>query len=137
MTLDRPAGWTETRGFLLASTEPCLSIRDEELAAVRDNRVLVGVDDLADWEPPESWLLGVVLCPGDGVAPLVAWMSRRRRDADRVRFYLHPETPVEVLRPWAEAGLPVRRVQADIASWQQLHKRFGLALNDRVYADAP
>lgn len=146
MSLDRPPGWThtvrsnweKTQGFLLASTEPCLAIRDDELAAVRDNRILVGVGlaDLAGWTPSGSWILGVVVCPTDDVGPLVDWMAKQRKDADRVYFYLHPSTKGDVLRPWLEAGFPTHNVSLHIDTWERLHKRFGLALNDRVYADA-
>ncbi len=146
MSVDRPTGWTDvvrqywpqTQGYLLASTEPCLSIREEELAAVRDNRVLVGIgfDELAAWTPPESWLLGVVVCPKDELGPLVSWLKGRKQDAHRIHLYLHPETPWSVLISWQEAGLPVDRVDVDVDSWPRLHKLFGLALNDRVYADA-
>lgn len=128
--------WRKTAGFLLASREPCLGIRDDELDAIRGNRVLVGFgpDDLDSWTPPASWLLAAILCPGDDVRPLVLWTKRHRADTARIAFFLHADTDVEVLRPWKDAGFATDRVDV-VASWRELHKLLGLALNDRVYAD--
>lgn len=129
--------WRRTTAFLLASTQPCITIRDEELQAIRAHRVLVGVgpDDLAGWEPGASWMLAVVLCPGDSTDALAAWARRHRIDASRVHFYLHPDAPLKVLNGWAEGGFPTDRVDTDVDSWQRLHKLFGLALSDRIVLD--
>lgn len=143
MTADRHADWFEvvranwrrTQGFLLASREPCLTIRRQELVAVK-GRSLASRDasDLAAWDPPVSWILGVLLCPGDSIAPIIEWVRRHDVPGDRVWFYLHPATPIETLRPWAEAGFGTDQA-ATVANWRELHKLYGLALNDRVYAD--
>lgn len=131
------ANWPRTTGFLLASQDPCIKIRGEELDAVRGRRVLVGVgpESLATWVPPESWLLAVILCPGDDVEALLVWAKRHRVDSGRVMFFLHPKADAEILRPWRDAGYSTARVDT-VASWPLLHKLFGLALNDRVYEDA-
>ena len=143
MTIERHADWfgvvrthwRRTTGFLLASREPCLSIRKTEIQAVR-GRSLVGreVQELEGWTPPRSWLLAVILCPGDDVNPIVAWARRHKVDPDRVWFYLHTTTPIEVLRPWADAGHDTAQATT-VSDWKELHKLYGLALNDRVYAD--
>ena len=143
MSVDRHADWFQTvrthwhrtTGFVLASREPCLSIRADEPDAVR-GRALVAVDDadLAAWDPGASWVLAALLCPGDTILPLLDWLRAGHRDPTRVWFYLHRSTDWEVLRPWEDAGLSLRQA-ASVASWQELRKLFGLALNDRVYKD--
>lgn len=127
--------WNRTTGFLLASREPCLQIRDRELMAVR-GRALASRDvaDLARWQPPDSWLLAVIVCPGDSIDPIVEWTKRHRADPTRVRFFLHPAASPSVLKSWQAAGYPTDRVDI-VADWKELHKLFGLALNDRAYAD--
>ena len=129
--------WQRTTAFLLAGSHPCLRIRDEEMEAIKANRVLVGLDhrDLQAWEPPSSWMLAVLVCPDDDLAPLVAWAEEHAIDAGRVHFYLHPDTPWTVLQPWAAAGLPTDRVDDDISGWERLHRLFGLALSERIVLD--
>lgn len=130
------ANWRRTTGYLLASRAPCLTIRDEEIEAIRGNRILVGVspEGLSKWTPSGSWLLAVLLCPQDDVAAIVAWTRRHKADARRVHFFLAEGTDPEVLRPWKDAGYATDRVDV-VASWKELHKLLGLALNDRVYED--
>lgn len=130
------ANWRKTTAFLLASREPCVKIRDEELEAIQGNRVLVGFgpESLATWTPSGSWLLAVIACPGDDVQAVVDWVKRHRADAERVMFFLHPKADPEILRAWHDAGYPTDRVDV-VSSWRVLHKLLGLALNDRVYED--
>lgn len=127
--------WKQTTGFLLASAEPCLSIRDQELESV-GGRALASRSpkDLERWNPPRSWILAVIVCPGDSLQPVVDWVHRHRADPDRVWFFLHPRTDPAPLRSWLEAGHDTVHVDS-VSNWQELHKLFGLALNDRVYAD--
>jgi hypothetical protein len=68
------------------------------------------------------------------VRPVVDWLRTTGGLPERVWFYLHPETPDEILRPWADAGFAIDQVEF-VKDWRQLHPHFGLALNDRVYAD--
>lgn len=129
--------WKKTTAFLLAGRHPCLTIRDDELDAIRDNRVLVGLsfEDLEAWSPEGSWMLAVLLCPGDSTEPLVDWAEEHSIDPSRVHFYLHPETSWEVLRAWHEAGYPTDQVDDDIDTWERLHRLFGLALSERIVKD--
>lgn len=144
MTIDRHPDWTtvvrkhwhRTTGFLLAGRQPCIASRDQELAAIQTNRSLVGheLQELLRWRPPESWILGVLLCPGDEVTSVLEWVQKNRVGTDRVWFFLHKRTEHEVMRPWTDAGHPLDRVDV-ITNWKELHKLYGLALNDQVYAD--
>lgn len=127
--------WARTTGFVLASHGPCIEIRDQEIASVR-GRALVGRDlrDLERWRSPSSWLLAVLVCPGEDLAPLAEWMRRERPDPSRIWFFVHASATLAPLKPWTDAGLSLHQVDV-VSSWQELHRLFGLALNDQVYAD--
>jgi hypothetical protein len=131
------ANWKKTTAFLMASTQPCIHIRDDELAAIRENRVLVGLGsrDLEAWSPPASWMLAVMLCPGDDTKAVTAWARENRVDFSRVHFYLHPKTDPVALQAWHEAGFPTERADSDVDSWKRLHQLLGLALSDRIASD--
>jgi hypothetical protein len=127
----------KTRGFLLAERHPCLDIRDREVAAIhRDLRPAVAAA-LEDVDLPASWLLAIILCPGDDTVAVAAWAKGLpARDVDRIRFYAHPKVDLgEALAAWVEAGLPPPRVD-ETADWKEFHRRFGLHLNDLAYQDA-
>ena len=129
--------WRKTTAFILASAQPCIKIRDDELAAIKSNRVLVGLSaqDLHSWSPASSWMLAVLVCPGDTTEDVAAWARRGKADPSRVHFYLHPEARKEVLAAWHGAGFPTERVDDDVDSWKRFHHLFGLALADRIVAD--
>lgn len=128
------AYWRQTKGYVLASRQPCIRIRDDEVKHI--NRVLVAQhpDDLASLELPKSWIMAVLLCPGDSTADLAAWARKHRIQPGRVWFFLHPDTDPEALRPWRDVGFRTDQV-AFTSTWEDLHPLFGLALNDQVYAD--
>lgn len=131
--------WRDTTAYLLALSEPCITIRDDELAAVRENRVLVGLDSkaLSDWRPTDSWFMAVLLCPGDDLRPVIRWVEQQQLDASRIHFYVHREEDVHgFMAPWHDAGLPTTQVDAGIPDWKALHRLFGLHLSDRILADA-
>lgn len=131
--------WKNTTAYLLALGHPCIRIRDDELEAIKDNRVLVGLDAsaLQDWDPPSSWFMAVLLCPGDDLQPVIDWATAHDVDAARVHFYVHRERDRHrFMATWHEAGLPTDNVDAGIRDWKELHRLFGLHLSDRILSDA-
>lgn len=133
------AHWKDTTAYLLALSQPCIQIRDDELAAIRQNRVLVSPDAaaLATWTPPPSWFMGVLLCPGDDLQPVIDWVRSNRLDPSRIHFYIHRKQDVHgFMVAWHEAGLPTDDVDAGIKDWKQLHRLFGLHLGNRILTDA-
>lgn len=124
----------QTTGYIMASRQPCITIRDDEVRHINRRLVALIPDDLDALEPGMSWLMAVVLCPGDDSHALAAW-AKRAGAPERVRFYLHPDTHVnDALAAWADAGFAAAKVDV-VASWKELHPGFGRALNDQVYAD--
>jgi hypothetical protein len=65
---------------------------------------------------------------------IVAWAKRHKVPGDRVWFFLHPTATASTLRSWRDAGFDTDQA-AVVSNWRELHKLYGLALNDRVYSD--
>lgn len=125
-------------GWLVASREPCIAIQRREILNV--DRVLHPTDpgDLPDPAAlPSSWLLAVLLCPGDDTTHVAVWTrSLPAEDRDRVRFYHHPDVDLhEALAAWYEQGLEDPRT-FEVRDFKTFHKQFGRHFNDQVYRDA-
>ncbi len=143
-----PEGFAETirphlhecLGIVVASTGDCLEIRDEEIKAISDtgNRTFEAYppDQLPDPAALQSWLMGVLLCPGDRTEEVAAWAKALNvEDLDRVRFYyLSGVDLVEALRAWYAAGLPDPRT-ADVEDWGSFHHEFGWDHSNQLYQD--
>lgn len=127
----------ETTAFLLADSGECLETRDAEVLNVKGRRLVpITSAELSGLKLPTSWLLAVILCPGDDTAAIAAWTRRLPvADHDRIRFYAHPDADLEsALRIWHAVGLrdpPLRSVRGA----RELARPLGMAINDRIYAD--
>lgn len=101
-------------------------------------RTLVGLKrgQFPPKDRPKSWVLVVLICPGDTLEGVAEWVRRLpRRDRDRVYLYFHPRTDrVAALAPWHAAGLedPVVSLAHDFKTF---HKSFGARLNLQTYND--
>lgn len=124
-------------GYLLATSGACLTLRDEELRHIDRNLVDVAPGQLPTLRPTGSWLLAVLLCPGDRTDEVAAWAKGLPgRAAERVVFYLAPGVDeADALRGWAKAGF-LQAATSTVKDWPQFHKRFGRDFNDQVYRDA-
>ncbi|MEA3135969.1 MAG: hypothetical protein QOC71_250 [Thermoplasmata archaeon] len=131
--------WREAELLLFAQRQPCIAIRQDELAKIDRVMHAVEPDDLRAWakrsKPRRSWLAAVLLCPGDETAGLAAVVKDLGLDAERFHFYLHEDAKVNVLSGWANAGLPLDAVDEGIADWGALHKRLGLDFNVQIVED--
>lgn len=107
------------------------------MARIRRTLRPIASSDLERLRLPRSWMLAVLLCPGDNTERLASWASRLPSgQLDRVRFYLHPETDARAsCEGWARAGLPPLRYEV-ARDFPSFHRLFGLHFNDRVYEDA-
>ena len=126
----------KTTAFLLADKPACADLRAEEMRRVRRRLEVLNAADLAKFRPKGSWLLAVLLCPGDETRALAAWAGRLAApDRDRVRFYYTRQVDLaSALRAWTEAGLAAP-LAAEVRDFASFHKVFGKHLNDRVWAD--
>lgn len=133
------AHWRKAELLLIAQRQPCIAIRQDELARI--DRVMHAVDpeDLRAWakrsKPRKSWFAAVLLCPGDETVGLAAVVQDLDLDARRFHFYLHKDARIGVLAGWAEAGLSLHAVDEGITDWAHLHKRLGLDFNVRIVND--
>ncbi len=126
--------WRKTTGFIVAGRQPCIKIRDDEVANVRRSLVALSMDAVSTLEPPASWAMAVILCPGDDTRVLATWAAARRVNRARIWFYMYPSAGFDVFTAWREAGFRGDQVN-QAGSWQELHSRFGQVLNSQVYAD--
>lgn len=126
----------DSDAVLVASREPCISIAHDEEVNVRGRSfTIASPETLEDLTLRASWLMAVLLCPGDETGQIVHWVRDNDRDPRRIIFYLHTDTdPRATLEAWHEADLPVHSAWT-IEDWKQLHKHFGAAWNVRVYDD--
>ena len=139
----RPEDWTATvarnwpkvTAYLVSSNHPsCVRMARDEARFIDRVMVHVTLDGLDRLTPARHWFMAVVVCPGDDLTPLVAWA--KARDASRIHFYLHRDASTGSLAPWRDAGLPLNRVEEErFTSYGPMHRRLGLDLSDRVYAD--
>lgn len=133
--------WHEAECFIIAQSDPCIQIRDDETGNL-DRYVHGGFpDDLEAWTRPAIWFVAVVVCPGDDLAELTHYVVENDWDASRFHFYLHPDTSWTTLQPWADAGLPLDRVDtkgkngAPLTSSGALNAAMGLHFNLQILHD--
>lgn len=125
-------------GWVVAASGDCLDVQAKEVERI--NRALEAVHErnLRPGRRPDarSWLVGVLVCPGDALEGLAVWASRlEEADLRRVRLYFLPGSdPVKALSAWYGVGLP-DPYTADVEDWAMFHKRFGLDLNNQIYLD--
>jgi hypothetical protein len=139
---DRPEDWTRvvanhshsTLAFIVNRNQPnCLTMAADEVEHIDRWMQQILLADLPV-TIPDSWFMAVILCPGDDLRPLAAWMTRH--GADRVRFYLHRDARTEQLAPIRDAGHDLRHVRPErYTAYGPLHKRLGLDLSDQIYED--
>lgn len=126
----------ETVGFLYASRPPCQGIRDDEVRRIKRTLVPVGPGGFPSRPLPKSWVLAVLVCPGDSLQDVAAWVRGvPRRDRERVYVYFHPATDrVAALSAWYAAGLddPIVSLAHDFTTF---HKSFGARMNLQTYND--
>ncbi len=116
----------DSDAILVAGREPCLSIAHDEATNVSGRSFhIITPEELGQLEPRPSWIMAVLLCPGDEASSVAAWLQAGGRDPRRVLFYLHKDTdPRQALAPWHEAGLAIHSTWT-IRTWRELHKHLG------------
>lgn len=127
--------WKEAQLLLIAKRQPCIKIRDDELSNI--DRVMRAAipEDLQKWKLPKSWFVAVLICKGDDTEDLAQTVQRLGLDAQRFHFYLHADASVAALKAWADAGLPLDRVDDGVKDWATLHKLLGIDFNVQIVDD--
>lgn len=128
----------DTTAFLVAAQPNCLDIGRLESQKVTGRRLrlvtaaeLPGPDRL-----PASWVVAVLLCPGDTTERIAPWAKQLPTPFwHRIWFYkargLDPES---AYAPWKEAGLgkPLADAFQDFLDFNRL---FANDLNEQIYQD--
>lgn len=126
----------DSEAILVAARDPCITIAYDERANVVGRSFRIAAPEgLARLEPRASWIMAILLCPGDDTREVAEWAKKGAREPRRVLFYLHPTTDArKALASWRDAGLPVLSTWT-VDTWKALHTHFGAAWNVRVFDD--
>lgn len=128
----------DTTAFLVAAQPNCLAIGAVESQKVTGRRLkliqpsaLPAPDDL-----PASWVVAVLLCPGDTTADIAKWIRRLPTALrSRVWFYEAPGIDVSLAyASWKAEGLgnPLADAFSDFFDFNRL---FANDLNEQIYQD--
>lgn len=129
----------DTTGYILADAPGCLSIQAEEVHRVRGRR-LVPLRSKAlppRAQLPKSWIMAVVLCPGDATAALAAWArALPLADLGRIRFYeVEGVDAGPAYAGWIQGGLPALVLRFPVRDTPEFIRLFGRHLNQRIVRD--
>ena len=126
----------DTVGYLLATSPPCTRIVADEVRHVRRTLVALAPGSPPPASRPQSWVLAVLVCPGDTLAAIAPWVRRLPpRDRERVYVFFHPDADrVAALEAWYAVGLddPITSLAHDFKTF---HKAFGARMNLQTYLD--
>lgn len=131
------ANWPKTLGAIVASSPAALAMQKRSISHVQRKLRGVAPEDLAGLDLGGSWLVAVVLGPGDDTRKVASWASGLANEQQpRVRFYLlRGVKAADAFRAWYDAGLP-DPLTSEVENWTTFHKRFGNELNNQIYRDA-
>lgn len=147
-----PPGWHEyvrrhlkdTRGYVVAQSGTCLDIKDQETTGSLNrvpNRKFQPLHprEVPTIQLPKSWFLGIILCPGDGLQPVLAWIQGlAKADQDRVVLYVHSDFDQAAgARQLHAAKLDHLRTTEFKGSWNNFHQLYGNDYSWQVWNDQP
>lgn len=136
----------DTMGYLFAKTGRCIDLQSWELDALKPKsstqktgRTIVALDSktMATLDVRGSWVLGVLLCPGDDTQEVATWAARKKLPStDRIRFYGIGKIDVAAaFAAWYEAGFGDPDFMAIEGKPERLNHFFGQCLNDQTAQD--
>jgi hypothetical protein len=147
-----PRGWhdyvrahhQETSGYVVAQSGDCLEIGHQETMGPQSRvtgRTFRAIHprDLPRIELPQSWFMGVVLCPTDDLRPILEWMaSLRSADHERIVLYVHPDFNQEAGGQLMRAAhLGHVRTTEFKGAWTDFHHLYGNDHAWQVWSDKP
>lgn len=130
------------QGFVVAASGDCFDVQRQETWGTK-TRVPgrsfkpIHPDALEGLELPDSWFMGILLCPGDAVQAIVTWFDQLpTSDRSRVKFYLHPDFDRGAAADaFEDSRIPSGRVVAFAGAWENFHPLFGLDHAMQVVSD--
>lgn len=130
------------QGFVVAESGVCFEVQRQETwgpkSRVPGRRFRpISPHELQDIQLPDSWFMGILLCPGDSVESLAAWYrGLSESDRSRVKFYMHPDFDRDATAGVFEgAGAEAARVVVFDGAWENFHPIFGYDHAMQVVAD--
>lgn len=145
-----PSGWHDhvranykrTAGYVVAQSGDCLDIQDYEVRGPQTRvpgRAFKPMrpEDVVTLKLPKSWFMGVILCPGDTLQPLLGWITTLpRNDLERIVLYVHPAYDQESgARALGDAGLDSLRKSEFKGTWRAFHRLYGNDFSWQVWND--
>lgn len=129
----------ETTGYVVLRPGNCFGLKPQDFTKVAGRRLVpLGADQPPVHPLPRSWVLVVLVCPGDDLTGLATWGAKlTRADLHRVWFYeLRGQDARASYKPWVAAGLPYppREQVDDVREFNHL---FANELNIRILLDHP
>ena len=128
----------DTTAFVVATQPNCLAIATLEAQKVTGRRLkLIRPDELASPERlPASWVVAVLLCPGDATAAIASWVRRLPSIArSRIWFYEAPGIDgAWAYAAWKDAGLG-NPLADPFSGFLEFNKLFANDLNEQIYQD--
>jgi hypothetical protein len=127
--------WRRTVGYVVASSGLCRTVQEKYVSSIDRNVVGHSLHDL-DFEPAQSWIMAVIVCPGDDLSGVTKWaMNNGAMNLDRMVFFFAKGVDVvKALQPWHSEGL-ADPYTSEFEDYKDFTKQFGRALNDRVFTD--
>lgn len=136
--------WKDTVGFVAAQSAECLEVQTQEswgpATRVPGRRFRpIPTAELAKLVLPASWFMGIILCPGDDIHPILSWLeSLDSAGRERVILYVHPRFQEAAARQaWNDHGLGAPKTVWFDGSWDNFHRLYGKHHAWRVYQDHP
>lgn len=128
----------DTTAYLVATQPNCLAIRRIEGEKVTGRRLrLASPDGLPPPDRlPSSWVVAVLLCPGDTTDALAAWTRALPLVLrHRIWFYEAPSLdPAVAYRAWHDAGLG-KPLADPFRDFYDFNRLFANDLNEQIYQD--
>lgn len=128
----------DTVCYVLAQSGACLELARDRVRAVTGGTLRYLSPDELPAELPASWMLAVVLCPGDDTRRLGAWAAQLSpaRHA-RIIFYEPDQldaTADQVYAGWNQQPLP-DPIRRRVRHFKEFNRLLGTDLNIRILDD--
>lgn len=127
--------WRETTAYVLASEPPCLGLRDQTVLPKGRRYDAKALRDLATLRPGKSWVMAIILCPGDTLQQAADWAVKHRADGERfILFHIRGVDLRGALAPWRDAGYGLPLL-VEVETWLDMAGVLGQHINNVILRD--